>query len=59
MLPVNVHIKIANDLLGVNKPAVNLAVLDELGMYPISIHAFKSAIECSLHILKSEDNLFV
>jgi len=26
-------------------------------MYPISIHAFKSAIEYWLHILKSEDTL--
>jgi hypothetical protein len=49
MLPVKVQIKYAKALLGVNKQAVNLAVLGELGMYPISIHAFKSAIEyCKL-----------
>ena len=57
MLPVKVEIKFAKALLGVNKQAVNLAVLGELGMYPISIHAFKSAIEFWLHILKSEDTL--
>jgi hypothetical protein len=55
MLPVKVEIKFAKALLGVNKQAVNLAVLGELGMYPISIHAFKSAIEFWLHI--SEDTL--
>ena len=57
MLPVKVQIKFAKALLGVNKQAVNLAVLGELGMYPISIHAFKSVIEFWLHILKSEDTL--
>jgi hypothetical protein len=45
-----VQIKFAKALLGVNKQAVNLAVLGELGMYPISIHAFKSAIEFWLQI---------
>jgi hypothetical protein len=57
MLPVKVQIKFTKTLLGVNKQAVNLAVLGEIGMYPISIHAFKSAIEYWLHILKSEDIL--
>jgi hypothetical protein len=62
MLPVKVQIKFAKALLGVNKQAVNLADLGELGMYPISIHALKSAIEYWLHIpytfvLKSEDTL--
>ena len=56
-LPVKVQIKFAKALLGVNKQAVKLAVLGELGMYPISIHAFKLAIEFWLHILKSEDTL--
>ena len=50
-------IKFAKALFGVNKQAVNLAVLCELGMYPISIHAFKSVIEYWLQILKSEDTL--
>ena len=59
MLPVKVQFKFAKALLGVNKQVVNLAVLGELGMYPISIHAFKSAIEFWLHILKSEDTLSV
>jgi hypothetical protein len=40
MLPVKVEIKFAKALLGVNKQAVNLAVLGELGMYPISIRIF-------------------
>ena len=57
MLPLKVQIKFAKAPLGVNKQAVNLAVLGELEIYPISIHAFKSAIEFWLHILKSEDTL--
>ena len=57
MLPVKVQIKFAKALLGENKQAVNLAVLGELGMYPISIHAFKSATEYWLHMFKSEDTL--
>ena len=57
MLPVKVQIKFAKALFGVNKQAVNLAVLGELGMYPISIQALKSAIEYWLHILKSENTL--
>ena len=61
MLPVKVQIKFAK-ALGVNKQAVNLADLCELGTYPIFIHALKSAIEYWLHIpctfvLKSEDAL--
>ena len=35
MLPVKVQFKFAKALLGVNKQAVNLADLGELGMYPI------------------------
>ena len=57
MLPVKVQIKFAKALFGVNKQAVNLAVLGELGMYSISIQALKSAIEYWLHILKSENTL--
>jgi hypothetical protein len=52
MLPVKVQIKFTKTLLGVNKQAVNLAVLGEIGMYPISIHAFKSAIGLT-HVSKS------
>ena len=48
-LPVKVQIKFAKALLGVNKQAVKLAVLGELGMYPIFIHALKSAIEYWFH----------
>jgi hypothetical protein len=44
-LPVKVQIKFAKALLGVNKQAV----LGELGMYPIFIHALKSAIEYWFH----------
>ena len=52
MLPAKVQIKFAKALLGVNKQAVNLAVLVELGMYPISIHAFKPAEKSYQAIMK-------
>jgi hypothetical protein len=37
MAPVKIQIKFAKFLIGVNKAAVNAAVLAELGMYPVSI----------------------
>ena len=42
---VKAQIKFMKSVLGVNKSAVNLAVLSELGRYPISIYAFKASIE--------------
>ena len=57
MQSVKVQIKFAKYLLGVNKAAVNLAVLSELGMYPISIQALKSSVGFWLHILKSKEKL--
>ena len=57
MQPVKIQIKFAKYLLGVNKAAVNLAVLSELGMYPIGIQELKSAIGFWLHILNSDDRL--
>jgi hypothetical protein len=57
MLPVNIQVKFAKSILSVNKAAVNLAVLGELGMYPISIQALKSAVEYWLHVINSDNNL--
>ena len=57
MLPVNIQFKFAKSILSVNKAAVNLAVLGELGMYPISIQALKSAVEYWLHVINSDNNL--
>lgn len=53
MLPVKIQVKFAKSLLSVIKAAVNLAVLGELGMYPISIQALKSAVE---YWLQNADN---
>ena len=57
MLPVNIQVKFAKSILSVNKAAVNLAVPGELGMYPISIQALKSAVEYWLHVINSDNNL--
>ena len=57
MLPVNIQVKFAKSILSVNKAAVNLAVLGELGMYPISIQALKSAVEYWLHVINSDNNI--
>ena len=53
MAPVKIHIKFAKNLIGVNKAAVNAAVLAELGMYPVSIQALKLSISFWLHVLNS------
>ena len=55
MLPVKIQVKFAKSLLSVNKAAVNLAVLGELGMYPISIQALKSSVEYWLHVINSDN----
>jgi hypothetical protein len=59
MAPVKIQIKFAKFLIGVNKAAVNAAVLAELGMNPVSIQALKLSISFWLHILSSGDNSLV
>ena len=51
MAPVKIQIKFAKFLIGVNKAAVNAAVLAELGMYPVSIQAL-IASGCTCYILE-------
>ena len=53
---IKVQIKFAKTLIGVNKSAVNLAVLAELGMYPVFIEALKLSIGFWLHVIKSDNN---
>jgi hypothetical protein len=59
MAPVKIQIKFAKFLIGVNKAAVNAAVLAELGMYPVSIQALKLSISFWLHVLNSGENSLV
>jgi hypothetical protein len=59
LAPVKTQIKFAKFLIGVNKAAVNAAVLSELGMYPVSIQALKLSISFWLHMLNSGENSLV
>ena len=49
--PTKVQLKYAKYLLGVNKRAVNMAVLSELGMMPVAIDAMKLSFGYWLHLL--------
>jgi hypothetical protein len=56
---VKIQIKFTKYLIGVNKVAVNAAVLAELGMYPVSMQALKLSISFWLHVLNSGENSLV
>jgi hypothetical protein len=43
--------KYAKYMLGVHKSATNIAVLAELGLYPLSIAALKSSVIYWIHLL--------
>lgn len=51
--PVKIQTKFIKHLLGVNKGAVNLAVLSELGITPISIDVLKLSVGFWNHIVSS------
>ena len=55
-IPTTIQIKFSKYVLGVHKSASNLAVLGDLGFYPLSVNALKSSVEYWLHILKAKDN---
>jgi hypothetical protein len=44
--------KYAKYMLGVHKSATNIAVLAELGLYPLSIAALKSSVIYWIHFIK-------
>ena len=54
---VKLQLKFAKALIGVNTKAVNIAVLAELGMYPISIEALKASVGFWLHVINSKESL--
>ena len=43
-------------VLGVNRSAVNSAVLAELGLLPLSVCALKLSVGFWLHLLQSDEN---
>jgi hypothetical protein len=51
--------RIAKYILGVHKSATNIAVLGELGLYPLSIHSLKSCINYWLYHVNTQDNSLV
>lgn len=52
--PDKIHVKFCKMLLGVNKAAVNMAVMSELGRFPLSIIALKSFIGYWFHIVNMD-----
>jgi hypothetical protein len=48
--------KYAKYMLGIHKSATNIAVLAELGLYPLSIAALKSSVIYWIHLLNSKCN---
>ena len=57
--PNRIQIKLAKYILGVHKSAINIAVLGELGLYPLSIHSLKSCINYWLYLVNTKENSLV
>jgi hypothetical protein len=56
VVPNRIQVKYSKYVLGVHKSATNIAILGELGLYPLSLNAFKSSVGYLLHILNVKDN---
>jgi hypothetical protein len=57
--PNRIQIKFAKYILVVHKSATNIAVLGELGLYPLSIHPLKSCINYWLYLVNTRENSLV
>jgi hypothetical protein len=57
--PNRIQIKLAKYILGVHKSAINIAVLGELGLYPLSIQSLKSCINYWLYLVNTQENSLV
>ena len=55
-IPEKILIKFSIMVLGVNRSAVNPAVLAELGLLPLSVCALKFNVGFWLHLLQSDEN---
>jgi hypothetical protein len=58
-IPNKVQMKYAKYILGVHKSATHIAVLAELGLYPLSIAALKSSVIYWIHLLNSKYNSLI
>ena len=54
-----IQIKFVKYILGDHKSATNIAVLGELGLYPLSIHSLKSCINYWLYLVNTQENSLV
>ena len=55
-VPNRIQVIYSKYVLGVHKSATNIAILGELGLYPLSLNALKSSVRYWLHILNVNDN---
>ena len=58
-LPESIHIRFIKHKLGVNKSAVNSAVLSKTGRFPMALSAIKSIIRFWYHIIEAPDTSIV
>ena len=58
-IPNKVQMKYAKYMLGVDESATHIAVLAELGLYPLSIAALKSSVINWIHLLNSKCNSLI
>lgn len=54
-IPDKIHLKFCKLLTGVNRAAVNLAVLSELGRYPLALAALKGCIKYWYHAVNAPE----
>ena len=54
-LPENVHLKFLKIIMGLQRSAVNIAVLSETGRFPLAIHAIKSTVSFWHHLVNLKD----
>jgi hypothetical protein len=50
-VPNRIQVIYSKYVLGVHKSATNIAILGELGLYPLSLNALKSSVRYWLHII--------
>jgi hypothetical protein len=58
-IPNKIQIKYVKYILGVDKSATNLAVMSELGLFPLTISAIRAALGFWLHTINMDDTFLV
>ena len=56
---IEFKLKFAKYILGDHKSATNIAVLGELGLYPLSIHLLKFCINYWLYLVNTQEHSLV